>query len=500
MHGAVLTAAGMVPPCDLEAEGALCAACLIAPRRAPDVLAALDPRDCYSGANRAILDAVRALHDAGEPVDVLTVRSRLNGSVPAEYLAQLMGSAPTIENLDAYGAIVSGKARQRRTIARLQQLAAEGYAAADADAWLAEVASSLAEAGPCRRCALPVDSTDEVFAPLPPVDWVAKQLQLAPGRPAILAAYGYSGKTVAAQALALAVAAGVPIWGRYPVRDPAVVVHLDFEQGRRATFGRYQRLARGMGLGKADLCGRLRTVVLPARFALDRPGAERILEDVIAEHRCGLLVIDSYKAGTPHTLENDSAGRASLDMLTRLSERTGCAFLVVHHSGKAPPAGGRRDLRETMRGSSGLFDAAGLVLVLQPSEDDARPKETRVRVRAAKSPADAAGGALEPFGLLIRDVVGDDGDEEWGLECRHVVQAEPTSSDVDAFERSKAAILELIRSREEIQGGVKAIRARVRCRMADVSQALEELIAEDKIENAGTKTRPVYVPRTQGGT
>jgi hypothetical protein len=141
----------MVPPCDLEAEGALCAACLIAPRRAPDVLAALDPRDCYSDANRAILAAVRSLCDAGEPVDVLTVRSRLNGSVPAEYLAQLMGSAPTIEHLDAYGAIVAGKARQRRTIARLQQLAAEGYAAADADAWLAEVAAATAIARPAIR-------------------------------------------------------------------------------------------------------------------------------------------------------------------------------------------------------------------------------------------------------------------------------------------------------------------------------------------------------------
>lgn len=92
--------------------------------------------------------------------------------------------------------------------------------------------------------------TRSIFAPLPPASWVVKGLQLGTGRPAIFAGYGSSGKTLAAQALALAVASGRPPW-QHPAflcEKPRRVIHIDHEQGRRGTLLRYQRLATGMDL------------------------------------------------------------------------------------------------------------------------------------------------------------------------------------------------------------------------------------------------------------
>jgi len=77
---------------------------------------------------------------------------------------------------------------------------------------------------------------------LPPIPWLCEPIGLAPGAVALFAGYGYSRKTMALQSLGLSIAAGRPAWGLHSVRK-GVVLHLDYEQGRRITQERYQRLA-----------------------------------------------------------------------------------------------------------------------------------------------------------------------------------------------------------------------------------------------------------------
>ena len=59
-------------------------------------------------------------------------------------------------------------------------------------------------------------------APLPDVEYLVCEIGLVAGggAPHLFAGYGFSGKTLALQAMALALAAGCPVWGAYRVIDP----------------------------------------------------------------------------------------------------------------------------------------------------------------------------------------------------------------------------------------------------------------------------------------
>lgn len=319
-------------------------------------------------------------------------------------------------------------------------------------------------------------STDDIFAPLPPVAWVVKDIYLAPGRPALLAGYGYSGKSVAAQSKVLSVAAGLPVWGQFRVSTPGRVLHFDHEQGRHATNRRYQRLAYAMGIGPADLEDRLRVTYFPPVHLSDAAAREVLLRECDGVQ---LAIVDSLRATTPGIDENDSIIRAHLDKLTYVSEQTGCAFVIVHHAGKGKTDG---DQRETARGSSAIFDACGLVLVLRQweSEDE---DVTISRVKMAKSPAEAEGGARADFFLRIEDVADNEGgDMKAGLRC-----AFRTKEQVDEPQSPKSALLATERQivdalRDEPKGvSTKTVMAMVGKRYDTTTAALEHLESRGRI-------------------
>src|SRR5690349_13351909 len=68
-----------------------------------------------------------------------------------------------------------------------------------------------------------VVDTEAIFADLPPIDWVCQGLGLTPGAAACFAGYGFVGKTVIAQSIALAVAAGGDVWGLFSSKRGNVV-------------------------------------------------------------------------------------------------------------------------------------------------------------------------------------------------------------------------------------------------------------------------------------
>ena len=86
--------------------------------------------------------------------------------------------------------------------------------------------------GSAAPATLPTIGVDEIFAPLPPIPWLVQALRLAPGAPVVLAGYGFSGKTLLAQEIALCVASGKPVFGLFTCRMGRAL-HLDFEQGQR---------------------------------------------------------------------------------------------------------------------------------------------------------------------------------------------------------------------------------------------------------------------------
>ncbi len=241
---------------------------------------------------------------------------------------------------------------------------------------------------------------------LPPVPYVCEALGIAPGAVTIVGGAGFGGKTMALQSMALSVATGQPLWGHFAVRSGAVK-HLDWEQGRPLTQARYQRLARQMRIELGALRERLMVSCLPEAH-LDDTTAEREMS-LICEN-VTMVIVDAFRGAFPTAQENDSGVRKWLDMLARVSLRTGCTVMVIAHSRKMSAD---VDVRSSLRGSSGLFDACQSCFML----DGARNKPTQVHHTKDR----VTGVLVETFGLQISDVIGAvDGDRRWGLDVQYL--------------------------------------------------------------------------------
>lgn len=212
-------------------------------------------------------------------------------------------------------------------------------------------------------------AASDIARPLPPVDWLVERIGLTHGAPLMIAGYGFSGKTVAAQALALDLAAPSQgpfrqVWRLFPARTkPCRVLHLDHEQGLRLTAARYQRLARARGLALEGLP--LGLISLPDLY-LDWPATEAELLRV-CEHY-DVVIVDSLRAAAPGLEENSSDFRRPLDLLTRVADKTGCTGIVIHHARK-PTKDAAGGAKTSVRGSGALFDACASVLVFEGVKD-----------------------------------------------------------------------------------------------------------------------------------
>jgi hypothetical protein len=271
-----------------------------------------------------------------------------------------------------------------------------------ADLWIIEPIEGLKKPPPLIEWL----AAGELAAELAPTPWVIKGLQICPGRPAMLAAYGSSGKTLAAQSMLLSLSLGLPIWRNtvdFRIGRAFRVAHLDYEQGKHATIKRYQRLALALDVDINEAARRLGLSIYPT-LNLVRDDAidafSRALEGV------DLCVIDSLRGSTPGIDENDSKIRLYVDALPRVSERIGVSFVVIHHAGKPPTnasanegseARGGRGAAHAIRGSSAIFDACGSIFVMSN-------RKGGKYVEHVKSAAEADSGLIEPFYLVIEDV------------------------------------------------------------------------------------------------
>ena len=319
----------------------------------------------------------------------------------------------------------------------------------------------------------------EIFAPLPPIGYVIRAIDLCPGAPALWAGYGYSGKTAAAQSAALAIAGGVgKVWDCFAA-PRGRALHLDYEQGSRLTRERYQRLGFAASLGPSDLGDRLSLVTMPTRY-LDQPAAESDLERIAAGYQ--LVIVDSLRAAAPTVDENSSEVRRTLDMLSRVSERTAAAFVVIHHARK-PNTTQQGGAKMAIRGSGALFDAAGSVLVFEAEKGEP--------ARVSHEKARSSGILCDDFLLTISDLP-DSADPRAGL----LVAASSAPSREDQVEdqararrlaRAERLCLELreLFDREPEQGGADSIATKLGRRPADVRAALKLIVDAGEVEPTG---------------
>lgn len=190
-----------------------------------------------------------------------------------------------------------------------------------------------------------------LFAPVPPVDWVVENIVVA-GEATLLIADGGAGKSFFAMALSLAVAGGEPFLGN-PVKQGRVM-YVDEEGSPDLAL---QRLYQ---LGATDEQKRNLDYLNFVGVDLVRQ-PEKLIEDV---HATGpvLVVIDSHAkvARMGEENSNNEMGRVWDDGFLKLARETRAAVLVIHHT----------SAYGTSRGATQIRNSADQVLTMKKNEDD----------------------------------------------------------------------------------------------------------------------------------
>ena len=272
---------------------------------------------------------------------------------------------------------------------------------------------------------IPILTGAELAEPLPELEYLVREIGLVAGggAPHLIAGFGFSGKTVAAQSLALSLASGSRIWGAYGGQRRRVL-HVDMEQGERLTRRRYQRIALALGIDLPELGDDISVVVMPSLTLKPEHAIE--WRDLMAGR--DLVIIDSFRAATGGQDENSSEIRSGLDMLGQLSEYTKCRAMPIHHARKQGPddPGGKY----AIRGSGAIFDGADGVYMFTANKGEP------VKVEHVK--ARSHGEPVEDFAIVVSDVE-QDGDPKAGLRVQvHGVELVQEKRDASAAAARKA--------------------------------------------------------------
>ncbi|WP_239615426.1 replicative DNA helicase [Cohnella mopanensis] len=126
-----------VPPQNLEAEQAVLGAILLEAEALIASMERLKAEDFYSVSHQRIFDAMVALNDDNQPIDLVTLTARLQDLGQMEevggimYLTKLANAVPTAANVEYYAQIVEEKSILRRLIRTATQIVSNGYATED---------------------------------------------------------------------------------------------------------------------------------------------------------------------------------------------------------------------------------------------------------------------------------------------------------------------------------------------------------------------------------
>ena len=115
-----------IPSHNEEAEIATLGAVLIDAEALPTIIPLLRPEDFYRGAHQRIYEAVLALFDRGQSIDLITLTDELRTRGTLElcgggaYISRLTSAVPTSANVEFYARIVQASSI-RRSLARVSQ-------------------------------------------------------------------------------------------------------------------------------------------------------------------------------------------------------------------------------------------------------------------------------------------------------------------------------------------------------------------------------------------
>jgi hypothetical protein len=177
----------------------------------------------------------------------------------------------------------------------------------------------------------------------PPVRWTIEGLLPSEGLTIISAAPG-SYKTWLMLEMALSIAQGIPLFGKYPTNKAGVLI-VDEESGPRMLNERFRKLGATSGL----------PILYFSRLGrkVDRDFIE-LLQEICDESNIGVVIFDSlvrFHQGD----ENASRDMSELFNSFKLLADKGRAVLIAHHNRKSMP--GNYNPSGDMRGSGDILAA-----------------------------------------------------------------------------------------------------------------------------------------------
>ena len=122
-----------IPPQNIESEMALLGSIMLRPEALVDIMDILRPEAFYADKHKIIFEAMVKLYEKREPIDLLTLSSKLKESVDLDriggmsYLTEIVNTVPSSSNAEHYATIVSKKHTMRRLIEAAEHIAKIGY-------------------------------------------------------------------------------------------------------------------------------------------------------------------------------------------------------------------------------------------------------------------------------------------------------------------------------------------------------------------------------------
>ncbi|MFA6077664.1 MAG: replicative DNA helicase [Candidatus Paceibacterota bacterium] len=122
-----------VPPQNIDSERALLGAIMVRSDAINEIVDSIEPESFYAEKHRIIYNAIRELFARNEPIDVITVSSRLNDKNDLEriggraYLIELINTVPSTSNVLHYANLVDKTSILRRLIDAADHISDLGF-------------------------------------------------------------------------------------------------------------------------------------------------------------------------------------------------------------------------------------------------------------------------------------------------------------------------------------------------------------------------------------
>lgn len=351
--------------------------------------------------------------------------------------------------------------------------------------------------------------------PSAPTPWAVQGLELTSGRPMLLVGYAGSAKSLVTLAAARDMALGRKIWGSSDLRPsrPLRVLYLDLDFGPM-TDSHVRRLIAHIGSDVAAVVAAARAERAAILGVADdglpmlalgshETHPDLVLQSVqpeeVARFRAAwtravaaydVVVVDTLFAAKGSSInENATEGATPLLVWAEVSKRTGCAFWVLRHDGKAPETGAKASSQRG-RGSSAVDGAAFSKFVLEVENPHDPPAEHRRRMTHA-----IARGGL-PMDAFYLDIRGRDPDS-LDVVYRTAEQEEQShAADPGAkLEANVRRVVDAVRlAGAEGVFGKEALAKRANMKAVDCRSAIDTAIGRGLVKNAPrADRRPRYI-------